>query len=459
VLDPGGQPNPNDNGAKNLSVACDAATNREFSVATNGQITNLSATHLASPLSFGQHVSNTAIQLGDPTNSCYFADTANPGGVYIMAVCMISFTPSSSVINPVPTVDPRNCKYDAFKVKATVTTFSAVLSGRKFLDANQDGVDEAGEPGLNGWTINLFSGSTPTGQPIQTTTTADCSNSGPAGCYSFTITLPPPTKQTTTATFTVCEVLKPGWAQTGPTSGQLANVIGTTGTTLTGTLNTGNGACYVVMVPLTANSAVTNLDFFNTETTPPACQLTASGINGQGQSFIVVTVQDSQSGLKSVQVTELVNATALWDNPPTNLNLGDFAPVTPGDTSAHAVTATKIDQSQGANFGLQVIDEAGNVTNCDPVQMASIRSAGQPLTQSVAGVGQADHLVTIFNGNPGVSSLTITVNGTVFHLNGLKAGERVTIDVASALTSGANTVTLKSTGQPGGSASVLFGNI
>jgi hypothetical protein len=93
VLAPGGQPNPNDGGAKNLSDDFDAYTNRTFTV-TAGEVSAYSGTHdFAAPL----------LRLYP------YADTSNPGGVYIMAVCSIGTTGTSYP------VDPRKCKYDAFK--------------------------------------------------------------------------------------------------------------------------------------------------------------------------------------------------------------------------------------------------------------------------------------------------------------------------------------------------------
>ncbi|GAA2490556.1 hypothetical protein GCM10009858_30750 [Terrabacter carboxydivorans] len=91
VLVPGGQANPNDGGANNLSDDYDAYTNRTFSIADNGAISYT-----------GSHdIANNKIRLMP------YADTTNPGGVYILAVC--------SLANGYP-VDPSTCKYDAFKV-------------------------------------------------------------------------------------------------------------------------------------------------------------------------------------------------------------------------------------------------------------------------------------------------------------------------------------------------------
>jgi hypothetical protein len=77
VLSPGGQSDPNDGSAKNLSSPNDSATNREFSSNGSGGITPLSSTH-------AYDGANNVIQLAP------YDDTPNPGGVYILAVCKIS---------------------------------------------------------------------------------------------------------------------------------------------------------------------------------------------------------------------------------------------------------------------------------------------------------------------------------------------------------------------------------
>ncbi|MDQ6614149.1 MAG: hypothetical protein M3083_05240 [Actinomycetota bacterium] len=86
--------------------------------------------------------------------------------------------------------------------------------------------------------------------------------------------------------------------------------------------------------------------------TAPSCQLTAI-VNGPPKQ-IQVTVQDTSSGLASIVVTTDINATVV------------VPPFTPGTSSAVVVTATKIDQTQTSQLGLQVTNKAGGVTNCDP---------------------------------------------------------------------------------------------
>jgi len=74
------------------------------------------------------------------------------------------------------------------------------FGGMKFEDLNGNGARDEGEPGLEGWTINLKSGDT----VVATTTT------GPDGSYAFTEIAP--------GTYTVEEVVQDGWSQSYPAS-------------------------------------------------------------------------------------------------------------------------------------------------------------------------------------------------------------------------------------------------
>jgi hypothetical protein len=112
VLSPGGQPDPNDgaplkaNGDDpNLSDEFDAYGNRTFSL--NGGVITYSGS---------RDFANNKIRL------LPYADTPNPGGVYILAIC--------SLANGYP-VTPKSCKYDAFKVKPTVPPPAQGLTGYK----------------------------------------------------------------------------------------------------------------------------------------------------------------------------------------------------------------------------------------------------------------------------------------------------------------------------------------
>lgn len=116
VLVPGGQPSPNDAGTvpddgtgtpKNLSDDFDNYLNRAFTVA-NGEVSVYGGTHdFDNGVAGGPTISNSPpfIRLKPYTT------TTNSGGVYILAICYIG---ANGTAYP---VDPRDCKYDAFKVK------------------------------------------------------------------------------------------------------------------------------------------------------------------------------------------------------------------------------------------------------------------------------------------------------------------------------------------------------
>ena len=86
----------------------------------------------------------------------------------------------------------------------------AVKSGVKFNDLDADGVKDAGEPGLSGWTIRAYTNTNgdndlDAGEPLVASTVTDGS-----GAYSFSLA---------PGNYVVCEVLQPGWTQTHPSGG------------------------------------------------------------------------------------------------------------------------------------------------------------------------------------------------------------------------------------------------
>jgi hypothetical protein len=151
VLAPSGQANPNDGSTDLLSS--DAYTEREFTISGGKISTYLGATHVTD-----NQYSGT---LGLLINLMPYADTPNPGGVYIMAMCQIdpaNYDPTNSPVTP------SSCKYDAFKAPSstcagdcTPQPFGA-LSGEKYYDANANGTLDPGEAGIAGWQINIHDG-------------------------------------------------------------------------------------------------------------------------------------------------------------------------------------------------------------------------------------------------------------------------------------------------------------
>lgn len=177
----------------------------------------------------------------------------------------------------------------------------------------------------------------------------------------------------------------------------------------------------------------------------PLCEITDSGVDGDGKKFIEITTQDLESGLLGIDVTLAKNAT---------VNVPAFSA---GTNDEVIVIATKIDQGNSSRVELEVSDVAGNVTVCDPVDVDIDRDTGKPHNQVLTDVPEAEHWVDIHNASPGIKNLVIYVNGEKFHASGLKDDETRTIDVASAMRPGNdNTIRLEARGKPGGSAWVLI---
>lgn len=171
---------------------------------------------------------------------------------------------------------------------------------------------------------------------------------------------------------------------------------------------------------------------------PPTCVLT-----GSGPDYILITVQDSDSGLASVTAPEKINATV------------DIPTVVKGTTDALVVTATKIDKTKRSQIELQIVDLALNDTFCDPVLLSLSRQTGKPETVTLADIPRQEHLVFIQNGTPGLTHLELEVNGRKLQLGGWKAGEEREIDVSFAMREGDNIMVLTAYGRPGGEAIVL----
>ncbi len=121
------------------------------------------------------------------------------------------------------------------------------------------------------------------------------------------------------------------------------------------------GAVITTLGPANSNNFYSSqnrlLDHDNSGSIPtssidPGCTLTA--ILAGPPTQLEVTVVDTGYGLKSIVVTELINATVVV---PT---------FTVGTAQPLLVVATKVDQTQTGYLGLQVTNTAGLVTNCDP---------------------------------------------------------------------------------------------
>ena len=220
VLEPGGQPDPNDDGAKNLSdtntlggladpnlcggggntlTGCgDAYTNRTFTV-TGGHVSFYGGTHAQDATYSGT--------LGTLINLMPYDTTSNNGGVYILAICAVPSSPTTGT--GAPGAVASICKYDAFKVKESEPPpppgkIQSCFSGIKYRDDNKSGNFTGGETLLPNWVIDVSDGTN-----TYTTTTDE------SGFWSWCE--PEHDSASGTTTYTFEEELQTGWKQTGNT--------------------------------------------------------------------------------------------------------------------------------------------------------------------------------------------------------------------------------------------------
>ena len=189
------------------------------------------------------------------------------------------------------------------------------------------------------------------------------------------------------------------------------------------------------------------------DTVPPICTGFFSGKDRSGHNTFTFLIQDTGSGLQSVEVTEIVNSTF------------SLPPFTVGTTDQLTGVQTYIRNTKPANVDLRITDVAGNVTDCDPLVTSvkvsrQLRAGRHALVQTFTGVAQAESKIRIVNGEPGLKRLRVTVNGQVFWFNRLKPGQVHVYDFAKAMRPGhTNTIRLRGYGRPGTSARIELSNL
>lgn len=177
----------------------------------------------------------------------------------------------------------------------------------------------------------------------------------------------------------------------------------------------------------------------------PLCVLSGTGTDERGRKMITIKAQDTKSGLAGINVVK-------WQNSSVRLPV-----LEPGGTGAVYVTSTKLDQNLSSSTELDVIDAAGNVRRCDPLHVVLDRQNGKPVTETFTGIPQAERYLSVHNGSPGVTNLSVEVNGKKFQLGGLKPGEVRERDLGSAMVArNGNTVSFTVQGKPGGEVVVLL---
>jgi hypothetical protein len=181
------------------------------------------------------------------------------------------------------------------------------------------------------------------------------------------------------------------------------------------------------------------LKLWNMANTPPRCGITRlAGPPTQ----VKATIQTNRAGLDSVVVTKAVNASVVV---PT---------FTPGTTAPLTVAATKQNQTATSQVELRLTDRAGNVTTCDPV-LALVSAQGDSSRQTFTDIPPSEHVISISNGSPGLRHLEVRLNGRRFDVD-LRAAQEQTLDIGSAMRTGANTLEVVAHGPRRGAAELMI---
>jgi hypothetical protein len=229
------------------------------------------------------------------------------------------------------------------------------ISGRKFNDLNANGVLNAGEPGLAGWSIQIFDAGN--GRLLSTAVTDGSGN------YSFPNVGP--------GSYRIREVAQGGWTQT---TANPADVVPQSGQDRTG-INFGNAQ------PDTTPPSITCPANITTDTTSTAC---AKAVN-----YPAPTVSDNRDPSPTVVC-----------NPP------------PGSTfpkGVTTVTCTATDASGNSatcTFTVTVVDNVRPVISC-PANLSVNTDAGQC-------AARATFTVTATDNCPGVTVVSSPPSGSLF---------------------------------------------
>ncbi len=297
-----------------------------------------------------------------------------------------------------------------------------------------------------GWTFNLIG---PGGSTLSSVTTTG------ASAIAFPVNL------TQEGRYTVQEVGQSGWVNTVVSSASFTVDFPASGGQTFAAVFT-NTQCVKPTVTAGNSNGVATFSITDANTPSTGTGLIGGSLPALSPLALGKQVNSTGSNGVGIKVVKLTNATmpaASWSDGAGSLTLG----------------ASKVNSSTGASIGLVATSLGGTpatvnvsstgtvtVTNAgtcstvfDPLLTSTIRQAGQPQTDTYSGIAQSESQLTIYDGTPGVSTMKLQVNGHSFTVPALQDGQKVGLDISSALGSGDNTITVTSVGKPGGSAVLL----
>ncbi len=198
------------------------------------------------------------------------------------------------------------------------------------------------------------------------------------------------------------------------------------------------------------------------ESTPPTCALAA--LNPGPPATLVVETQDPGSGIASIEVLILDNATVEIPQGSGNFfSQGETATFIPPTANLTVLEAEKTSAGMASQLMIRVTDSFGNMTTCDPVVAnLVVPAAHTEVHQTFNHIPPEEHLITIQNGQngaPGLHSIMIEVNGHLSREGHLAQGVSHVFDVALDMIEAENTITITGIGPPGAQALMIISDV
>jgi hypothetical protein len=166
--------------------------------------------------------------------------------------------------------------------------------------------------------------------------------------------------------------------------------------------------------------------------------------------------------ITDVTLTRAVNVTVTVtprDGVPVPIEEGETVEFDPPAEDV-TVIATKRNPARKAIVVISPCNRTGVIPCCeicDPVDVALSAGERWGSMKILTRVPELESKVTVYNHTPGLSALALVVNGRRFRLSGLRDGEQLTVDLASAMQPGdTNEFVLRAEGQRGSSARILI---
>ena len=228
----------------------------------------------------------------------------------------------------------------------------------------------------------------------------------------------------------------------------------------------GSGNVYVTGYSLGANGydyATVKYSQTPPDTTAPTCVVGAVVTESSTRVYLPITASDTGSGVAQAKLTtNSTNCKLEWTGPGgvVAVPINTLLVISPAAAST-TLRVVKLNASQKARVEVQVWDAAGNRTVVDPV-IANLESkrAGAPVLRTFRGIPQAERFVTLQNGTPGLTQVTLSVNGRGVSHGRVADGQVVSLDVARWLRPGnRNVISISAIGPKGATAVLTIGDV